>query len=33
MQEGKDLILEKRKENPKILKYDPYWLGKIKTPE
>jgi len=33
MQEGKDLILEKGKENPEILKCDPYWLEKIKTPE
>jgi hypothetical protein len=33
MQEEKDFLLEKAKENPEILKCDPYWAEKIKTPE
>lgn len=33
MQEGKDTILEKAKENPEIMKSDPYWSEKVKTPD
>lgn len=33
MQQEKSFIVEKAKENPEIMKCDPYWAEKIKTPD